>query len=81
MLNTQTICLPTMIFLKQSCVSENQLQNETVVYNLNVIKHKVIIQTAKKIERLSAVNVNTNVLTKRTLKSKLYTYSNQYTLN
>jgi hypothetical protein len=38
MLNTQTICLPTMIFLKQSCVSENQLQNETAINNLNVIK-------------------------------------------
>jgi hypothetical protein len=37
MLNTQTICLPTMIFLKQSCVSENKLQNETAVNNLNVI--------------------------------------------
>ena len=67
MLNTQTICLPTMIFIKQSCVSENQLQNETAVNNLNVIKHKVIIRTAKKIERFSTVDVNTNVLTKRTL--------------
>ena len=52
MLNTQTMCLPTMIFIKQSCVSENQLQNETAVNNLNVIKHNVIIRTAKKIERL-----------------------------
>ena len=65
MLNTQTICLPTMIFIKQSCVSENQLQNETAVNNLNVI-----IRTAKKTERFSAVNVNTNVLTKRTLKNQ-----------
>jgi hypothetical protein len=38
MLNTQTICLLTMIFIKQSCVSENKLQNETAVNNLNVIK-------------------------------------------
>jgi len=30
-------------------------------------KHNVIIRTANKIERFSAVNVNTNVLTKRTL--------------
>ena len=71
MLNTQTICLPTMILIKQSCVSENQLQNETAVNNLNVIRHNVIIRTAKKIERFSAVSVNTNVLTTRTLKSKL----------
>ena len=66
MLNTQTICLPTMILIKQSCVSENQLQNETAVNNLNVI-----IRMAKKIEAFSAVNVNSNVLTKRMLKSKL----------
>jgi hypothetical protein len=64
------LCLPTMIFIKQSGVSKNQLQNETAVNNLNVIKHKVIIRTAKKIERFSAVNVNTNVLTKRTLKNQ-----------
>jgi hypothetical protein len=38
MLNTQAICLPTMIFIKQSWVSENQLQNETAINNLNVIK-------------------------------------------
>ena len=81
MLNTQTICLPTMIFIKQSCVSENQLQNETAVNNLNVIRHNVIIRTAKKIERFGAANVNTNVLTNQTLKSKLYAYSNHYTLN
>ena len=71
MLNTQTIWLPTMLLIKQSCVSENQLQNETAVNNLSVIRHNVIIRTAKKIERFSAVSVNTNVLTTRTLKSKL----------
>ena len=32
------LCLPTMIFIKQSCVSKNQLQNETAINNLNVIK-------------------------------------------